>query len=120
MALVTAPSKAPRWLTNAEPGSKLFVLYDRQEALWHERLLCAPVADWCWVVTTPTLDQHEEDFGYVMEIIQCGPKRGVPRELYAKKQLCAKKLFCFDGLSAAQVKTYIKSDDGLAGARVDD
>ena len=68
-------------LTDAAQGTRLYVLYDLDEMLHHERLLCAPVDGWSWEALTPSLGQHEEDFGEALEVYRCGAKRGIPREL---------------------------------------
>ena len=85
----SAQTRAPGGpLRQALPGARPFVFYDREENLWHERLLCAPVprpGEWSWVVPTPTPDQHEEDFGEALELVECGPKNGMPMELYGRQ-----------------------------------
>ena len=58
----------PEWLRKMRPMERLFVLYDREEGLWHERVLLARVGPWCWAVLTPTMDLHEEDFAEALEI----------------------------------------------------
>ena len=75
----------PSWLTQSSAGHRIFVLYDRTEALWHERILVGHVGGWSWVVLTPTLDMYEEDFSEALELVQGGLKDGAPRQLYGKK-----------------------------------
>ena len=95
MSLVSAPTVAPRRLTNEEPEGKPYVLHGRQEALGCDRPLRAPVAEWCWVVTATALGQLEEE-----------------------------KLFRFDGIFAVQVAQQIKGgaelDRRLRAARYPD
>ncbi len=102
--------RAPEWLRLLTPGARLFVLYSREEALWHERLLCGRVRrdGWSWVVLTPTLDQHEEDFSEALELCACGSRGGVPAELYGKK------LFRFDHRNNRKYAELLESGAKLA------
>ena len=78
-------------------GKRLLVRYpDAGESLWHERLLVEPVgvvgaSSWRWIVVTPTLDVHEEDFSdQQVEVMQVGRRGGVP------DGLARQRLFRFD------------------------
>ena len=89
-------------------GSRIFVLYDREEGLWHERILLAQLDEWSWVVLTPTEDIHEEDLSEVLEVVQSGERGGAPSSLYGKP------LFRFRSRGAGYAADFIPDGELMA------
>ena len=66
---------------NLESGTRLALLYDREDGFWHERLLLAKISDRRWVVCTPHGDVYDEDLGEALDVREVGPRGGVPGSL---------------------------------------
>ena len=65
-----------QWL----PGDRLLVYYDRDDDLWHERLVLSErLPAGTHVVCTPTWDIYEEDLGDNLGTETLGERGGVPR-----------------------------------------
>ena len=85
----------PDWLMSMLPHQRLFVLYDRTDMLYHERILCEHVDEWAWVVVTPDLGVHVENFLDVEEIVRVAPRGGVPRSLLRQRSTTSQAKLLF-------------------------
>ena len=78
------------------PGDRLLVYYDRDDDLWHERLvLSARLPAGTYVVCTPTWDIYEEDLTDNLATEDLGACGGAPKGLRGR-------FFRFDARELAQ------------------
>ena len=62
-----------------QPGSRVFVLYDEESPLWHERAILAQIHTTSYIILTPDYDVYEEDLAETVgEIYRTGPQGGLP------------------------------------------
>lgn len=66
-------------LSVLRPGSRVFVLYDAEERLYHERLLFSRINPSRYTTATPDLDIYEKDLVVLVVVAHiCGPRGGTP------------------------------------------
>ena len=92
---------------------RIYILYDRTENLWHERLLTAPLAGSRWVVATPTNDVHEEDIEEAEDWMPGGPRGGPPPALRLRP------VFRFTQLSKDDIEDFVVEGQRMANEILD-
>ncbi|CAK0810320.1 unnamed protein product [Prorocentrum cordatum] len=72
-------------LTRPRAGQRFWVLFDRTEGLWHERL-CLHEYGTGVIVATPDGDVYAEEFTDYEDLAVSGSQGGVPRRLYPRRR----------------------------------